>query len=136
MVVPLLLLCIFGCVGIVRVAEKNSEGQAPILRLRITVDESMRNEFFSQLQQFANQHSFEFKLRPAGPNGEGFFIEMTRDDIYINANITRVDPKTVSLRFFDTDPTHPTSKETVDDLLIDLKSFLSAIPNVTITEEE
>ena len=27
-------------------------------------------------------------------------------------------------------------EETVDDLLIDLKSFISEIPNVTITEEK
>jgi hypothetical protein len=60
---------------------------------------------------------------------------MFRDDITINASINRHDPNIVSIGFFAKYPGYPVEEETVDKLLNDLKSFISEIPNVTITEE-
>lgn len=34
-------------------------------------------------------------MRRAGPNYEGYFIQLVREDIYISAAITRVDPNIV-----------------------------------------
>jgi hypothetical protein len=136
--VSLFLLCIFGCIGAKTMADvfkKNSEGQAPIRRLRITIDVSRREELFTQLQKFADKHAFEFLRRRAGPNYGGYFIRMVRADVYINAMITRVDPNIVSVGFYDQDPAKPIPKETIDDLFNDLKSFISGIPNVTIEEK-
>jgi hypothetical protein len=130
-----ILLCIFGCIGLVQIAKKGSEGQAPIRALRITIDESERIELFAQLLEFSIEHDFRFLLRTAGPENDGFFIEMIRDDLEISASITRSDPKTVSVGFYDREPSNPTPKETVDELVNDLQRFLSEIPDITITED-
>jgi hypothetical protein len=132
------VLCIFACIGIGMLLTKLGEGsgRAPVQGLRVTINKSQREELFDQLQKFADKHAFEFLLRKAGPNGEGYFIEMLRDDIYINASITRVDPKIVSIRFYNNDTTYPASREIVDGLLNDLKSFLSEITDIRITEEK
>ena len=136
--VSLVLLCIFGCIGANAMTDtfkKNSEGQAPIRRLQITMDVSQREELFVQLQEFADKHAFEFLIRRASPNYEGYFIELVREDIYISAGITRVSPNIVSIGFYDQDPAKPPPEETVDDLFNDLKSFISGIPTVTIEEK-
>ena len=60
---------------------------------------------------------------------------MHRSDIKILAVGEPSTPTMISIYFYDEDSAHPVSKETVDDLFSDLKSFISEIPNVTITEE-
>jgi len=132
----IILLWILGCIGPADFAPKNSDGNLPIRVLRITIDEGQREELFARLREFADKHAFEFLIREAGPNGKGFFVEMLRDDLYINAVITRVDPKIVSIGFYNKDPANATPAETIDKLLNDLKNFISEIPNVTITEEK
>jgi len=61
---------------------------------------------------------------------------MSRDDIKIIASNIPPDPTRFPVRFYAKYPGSPVDEETVDDLLIDLKSFISEIPNVTITEEK
>ena len=127
-----LMLDVLGCTPLNKVTDGIS--LEPERRLRITIDESQREELFEQFRKFSDKHSFEILIREAGPNGEGFFVEIMRSDVYINATITRVDPKIVSMGFFNKQP-DSTSSETVNDLVRDLKNFISEIPNVTITEE-
>jgi hypothetical protein len=115
------LLCIFACIGMAEISQKGSEGQAPLRRLRVMIEESQREELFAQLRKFADKHGFEIRIRKAGPTREGFFIQMFRDDLYIDGTVTRFDPKIVSIGVFDENPVHPTSEEIVDELFSDLK---------------
>ena len=131
-----ILLCIFGCIGLAQIAQKGSEGQAPIRRLRLTIDMSSRAVFFDQLQKFAVKHSFKILIRNVEVIPEGIFIEMYRDDLKIHALSTSSDPTMIKLGIYEEDPGNPTPEETVDDLFSDLKSFIGDIPNVTITEEK
>lgn len=61
---------------------------------------------------------------------------MSRDDIRIIAGDVPPDPTRVPVRFYAKHPGYPVDEETVDELFSDLKSFISEIPNVTITEEK
>ncbi len=131
-----ILLCILGCIGLAEVAPKGSEGQAPIRRLRITIDVSQRDELFAQLRKFAEKHDLEFRLTFYDKDKKIFLVEMLRDDIEIVAVDSPKASTIIRLRLYDKDPTHPTPKETVDEVFTDLKRFINEIPNVTIIEEE
>lgn len=131
-------LCIFGFTRIkslFNLMEISSNGQTPIRSLRITLEKSQREELFDQLRKFADKHAFQFYISDYGTDGEAYLIQMLRDDITVNASINRHDPNIVSIGLFAKYPGYPVDEETVDDLLNDLKSFISEIPNITITEE-
>jgi len=134
--ISLLLLCIFGCIGFTDIAQKGSEGKAPIRELRITLNVNQHEELFIQLEKFADKHDFEFLVRSVEVIPAGIFIEMYRDDLEISAVSVPDSPTKIDLNFYERDSTHPTSTETVDELLNDLKSFIGEIPNVTVTEEQ
>jgi hypothetical protein len=129
------LLCIFGCIGPAEVAQKGSQGNLPLRMLRITIDVNRREELFAQLRKFAEKHGFEILIREVQVIPEGIFIEMYRNDIKILAGDDASDPTLIELGIYDIDPKHPTSPETVDGLFSDLKSLISEVPNVTVTEE-
>ena len=96
-----------------------------------------REELFVQLQKFADKHIFEIQIDEINAaSGTHFNVWMSRDDILIIAGDVPKAPTKVGISFYDKDPSHPTHKETVDDLFSDLKSFISEIPNITITEEK
>lgn len=142
-VVVFLSLClgvsilILGCMGTINMFNKieESSSQGPIRSLRITIDKSQREELFDQFRKFAEKHAFEFHISDYGTGGEDYLIEMSRTDIIINASIIHHDPKIVSIGFFAKYPGYPVNEETVDDLVNDLKNFISEIPNITITEQ-
>src|SRR5688500_7910119 len=106
----IILLCIFGCISAKTMADtfkKNSEGNAPVRRLRITIDVSRREELFAQLREFAEQHAFEILIREVEVTPERIFIEMHRDDLYISALSTSSDPTMIDIGFYETNPANP-----------------------------
>ena len=137
-----LVLFVLGCIGMVMFLNKAGEtaGQTPIRGLKITIDESQKEELYLQLWKFADKHSFRIHIRDVdvsvGPSGKGFFIEMHRSDVQISAVGKPSAPIMVSINFYDEDRANPAAKETVDELFSDLKSSVSEIPDVTITEEK
>lgn len=116
--------------------EVGSNGQAPVRSLRITLDKSQREQLFDQLRKFADKHGFEYQITDFNTNGENFQFWMSRDDIKIIANNVPPDPTRIPIRFYAKYPGYPVDEETVDELLIDLKSFIGDIPNIMITEEQ
>ena len=130
------ILCILGCIGLVALNTiAGDSGQPPIRSLRVTIDESQREEFFDQLRKFADQHGFEISIRDSGLSNELFVVDMRRDDIEIISR-NPFDPRIFRISFYDKYPGHPVNEETADELLNDLKSFIGEIPNITITEEK
>jgi len=132
-----ILLCL-GCIGMKPNIEKGlfNPGNPPIRRLRITIDVSRREELFVQLQEFAEKHAFEFHLTFYDRDNKIFLVELYRKDLQILAADVPDTPTMINLRFLDQNPATPTPEETVDELFNDLKSFLSEIPNITVTEVE
>ena len=77
----------------------DSQQQLPIRSLTITIDESQRGELFTQLQNFADRHGFDYNYADFGTGGENFKIEMLRDDTKIIVNNVAPDPGIVNIRF-------------------------------------
>lgn len=107
----------------------------PVRRLRITIDESQREDLFAQFQKFAEKHGFEIQITDYGNRGEYFQVWMTHDNIQIISENAPGDARLFDVGFYGLYPGYPVDEEVVDELLNDLKSFISEIPNVTITEE-
>lgn len=132
---------LWGCLSvkqIIEVAGDNRE-QLPIRWLTITIDPGRRGELFDQLQKFADKHGFEFLMSDFGTGGERFIIEMLGNHIKILAVNIPESSTMVSIRFYDQSRANPVSEETtktIDELVSDLKTFISEIPNVTITQKK
>jgi len=110
----------------------------PVRTLRITINPSQRHELFSQLQKFSEKHDLEIEISDYGTGGESYAVWMLRNSILIAALHNRHDRDIVSVGFYDqtrADPVSAKTLETMDNLLTDLVSFISEIPNVTVTEE-
>jgi hypothetical protein len=131
-----ILLSILGCVGIKTItAQKQRYPQEAKRSVDITIDTSHREEFFDQLRKFANKHNFTILIDPQ-PSGVGdFLIYMTREDIEISgANVFA--PGEYGFGFYHADLLHPAPDSAFDDLIVDLKSFISEVPGATFTVEK
>ena len=135
--IPLLVGCILNIRQLVEVAGDN-RGQLPIRSLRVTIDPSQREELFEQFRKFAEKHGFKIEISDYGTGGENYLIWMLRDNIKIIAGHSRPDPELVSVGFYEQNRATPIPEETIetiDELVVDLMSFINEIQNVTITEE-
>jgi hypothetical protein len=108
--------------------------------LRITIDKNREQEVLNQLQKFADKHSLEFKLSFSSDKSL-FHVEIYGDGFHVISG-NRLQVKGIEGIFmtFYTDISKtpnstPIPQETLNELINDLKSYLSEIPNVTITEE-
>ena len=106
----------------------------PVRGLRITIDESQRDDLFAQFQKSADKYRFEIDIAVFITNGEHFQVWMSEDSIQIVASDVPEEPTEVPIDFYGLYPGYPVDEETVDEFLNDLESFISEIPNVTITE--
>ena len=112
---------------------------APVRSLTLTVQISQRDEFFEQLQTFAEKHAFETETTDYNTNGERFQFWMSRDDLKISATDVPPEPTLVYIFFYAGYPGTPIAEDAideVDELVTDLISFINEIPNVTVTEEK
>lgn len=131
--------CVLGfprITSLLKMMEVGSEGQAPIKSLTLTIDKSQREELFDKLRSFAETHGFEYELTDFNTNGENFQFWMSRDDLRIIANNVPPNVTRVPIRFYAKYPGYPVDEKTIDKLFNEVKSLISEIPNVTITEEK
>ena len=134
-----LAACVLGVTRItsfLTVMEVGSQGQAPIRSITMIIDKAQREELFDELRGFAEKHKFQHELTDFNTNGENFQFWMARDDLRIIVGDVPPDPTLVDVDFYAKYPGYPVNEETVDELFDELKSLLSEIPNVTITEEK
>jgi hypothetical protein len=125
------LLCVLGC-NFLNIGQGSS--LMPVRSLTLTIEKSQREELFDQLRKFADKHSFKLVLTDYEKT-EHFLVEIWGENILISATDDPGSSRLVSIFFSGKYPGYPVDEETVDDLVIDLKSFISEIPNVTIVEQ-
>lgn len=106
----------------------------PIRTLSIKVDESHQEELFDQLRKISQIHKLEFQLSYY-ENGNAYFLEMNGKSLEILAVTQPVNTTGLVISFFEKDPTNPPAPETVDELYNDLRTSISQVPSVEITEE-
>lgn len=109
--------------------------------LRITMDKGQRNELFAQMQKLADEHSLEFTLSLWSDKTTILYGEIHGEGFHIIGDPVTGPPRSpegeILITFFIDYYTVPTSTslEELDKLFNELKSLLSEIPNVIITEE-
>jgi hypothetical protein len=128
-----IVLPILGCGGMkLLVPQKQRYPQDATRVVDITIDISQREEFFDQLRKFADKHDFTI-LIDAQPSGdEDFLIYMTREDVEIIGD-NAFTPGEYGFGFYHADLLHPVSELAFDDLIGDLKSFISEVPDATFS---
>jgi hypothetical protein len=138
--VMLICLClgvIFATLGYTILNRTGGSGSLPPMRsLTLTIDISHRQDFFDQLQKFADKHDFRLVLKEY-EKIEHFRVEIWGDDILITTNDVPPDPTLVYISFYGNFPgaSGPVNEEVVDNLVGELKDLIYEIPNVTISEQ-
>ena len=115
----------------------NSGTQHARRTLRVTIEKNQWNDLFDQFRSFADQWGYAIRIAPLDPNGNSFNVELWRADMRLTAFMdTGFDNGKVQIHFYDTDRTRPVPEQYYDEEVNDLISFISEIPNVSVTQEK
>jgi len=106
----------------------------PVKSWNVTMDLNQREEFFTRLQNFADNHSLELRSTFYDADKKAFLIVLAGDGFDISAISTLHSPRKISVDFYN-EASPPTSQETFDELAVDLKSHLKEIPSMIIKEK-
>lgn len=133
-----LLLCLAG--GIILFTRYQNitscrDDRLPLISMDVTSDPSQSEQLIEQFRKFAFKNSFRLDIVNPDQDGNDFRIRMMRKDVEV---ITRKpsNPSEFRIEFYNTDCIHPTVAADLNDLVVDLKSFIGEIPNVTIIEKQ
>ena len=107
----------------------------PLESLEITIEESQRELLIEQLRKFADQNDFKYQIVYYTQAGDNFSIWMKRKDVEVIVR-NPFDPRVFKIGFYNYDCIHPTVASDVEGLANDLKSLISEVPNVKISEEK
>lgn len=129
-----LLVCGLGCVSLTRsFTLKGNPNDLPVESFTVIMELNQREEFFTQMQKFADNHALMFALLVHSPDKESFAIQIDGDGFFITAVGTT--PREINIGFYHAPNSSAlTSQETVDELMDDIKHFVNEIPSVMITE--
>lgn len=116
---------------------ENSGTQHARKTLRVTIGKNQWNELFEQFRSFADKWRYAIRIAPLDPNSNSFNVELWRSDMRLTAFMdTGFDNGNVQIHFYDTDRTRPVPEQYYDEEVNDLISFISKIPNVSVTQEK
>ena len=124
-------------IAVIRDENKNNTAYSkyPRRTIIVKIEATQREQLFSEMRKFADMQGFAIRIDPTSPNGTDFSVEMWREDVNIIAQ-NNFDPGTFTIGFFDTDSAISPPEFVLNSLVSDFKSYISEIPNVTITEEK
>jgi hypothetical protein len=134
-----LLASFFFCIAIVGVLiwDKTVNGcrvdRSPIKIVDVSVDGSKSQEVLVQFMRFAEENAMLVEVNYYGIKGDYFSIWMDRQDVEVFATNSS-ERGEFQIAFYNNDCIHPIHTEDVNLLFHDLKSILSEIPNIKITE--
>jgi len=130
------LLCILGCNAIpsIKTVPTPDPNRFPVKSWTITLDLAQREEFFTQLQNFADKHSLELRSTFHDADKKSFIIILAGDGFHISTLSHLYSPREISVDFYN-EASPPTSQKTFDELALDLKSHLKEIPSMIIKEK-
>lgn len=131
------LLCILGCIGMEMMTktQENSSRKLPRRTMTITIDVRYRQEFFDQLQKFADKHDFTILIDVRSSGNEDFLIAIYRKDVKIYGDNAFVLGE-YAFGFYDVYGQPPAPDSVLDDLVNDLQSYINEVPSATFTVEK
>ena len=95
----------------------------------ITIDLNHRQEFFDQLQKFAEANDFSILIDTLSSSDEEFQIYMKREDIIISGATGELDKYYIG--FYDVTNRPPAPDSVFDDLVSELEQHVSNVPGTT-----
>lgn len=121
----LLLIVVLGC-GFPFINDNRQEARKSVT---ITIDLNRRQEFFDQLQKFAEADGFTILIDTLSSSDEEFQIYMKRDDIIISGATGELDKYYIG--FYDVLNQPPAPDSVFDDLVSQLEQYVSEVPGTT-----
>ena len=129
------LLWILGCNAVSEIVLTTPDpNRFPVKSWNITMDLDQREEFFTQLQNFADKHSLNLESNFYDAEKKGFLIALYADGFHITSVSRMKSPSEISIDFYN-EASPPTSQKIFDELAVDLKSHLRGIPSMVIKEK-
>ena len=135
------ILCVVICIMtsiLYQVTNGCHYGNPPLRNFYVmTAELSQEKQIIQTFQQFASKNSFSFAIVYYTPDHGQLNIALTRKDVEVD--ITNVVPsglETYLVGLYNNDCLNPTTASAMDNLVSNLKTFISEIPNVTITDEK
>ncbi|TIU29638.1 MAG: hypothetical protein E5W38_20800 [Mesorhizobium sp.] len=115
-------------------APKLGPGQKPLRSVVVPVHRNVREQFFNQLQLFADMHGFTIRIAPATPDNEYFSVSMHRVDIKVFCDSVW-DPEEFEISFYQNGD-RPVASGSVEKLVGDLKQTVEQVPGVTVSKDD
>jgi hypothetical protein len=122
----LLLIVVLGC-GFPFINDNRQESRKSVV---ITIDLNRRQEFFDQLHKFAEANGFSILIDTSSSSDEEFQIYMKREEIIISGS-NPFEQGEYHFGFSDVTTDSPASDEVIDDLVSQLKQYVSEVPDTT-----
>lgn len=126
-----IIICFVIVVGLREMWQEKMVSRLPRKTFGVVIDLNQRERLFEQLKRFADAHDFNIHMGPTTPAGVTFNIYMSRKDVILIANNV-LNSRGYKFAFYDKNISNPVSEEVVDNLMSDLKRFISEVPNVSV----
>jgi hypothetical protein len=123
----LLLIVVLGC-GFPFINDNRQESRKDVV---ITIDLNQRQQFFDELDKFAEMHGFSILIDTLSSSDEEFQIYMKREDVFISGSSGLGELDTYYLGFYDANVRYPVPDSVFDDLVSDLERYVSEVPGTT-----
>jgi len=134
-----LLLGFLAGIGVSKITmnEKPKDNPADIPRraVIITINQSQREELFTQTRKFADKWGYATYIAPIDPSGSHFYVDLWRSDIKV-LGAYLADSGELHFGFFYTESTRPVPDSYFDEEINDLRNFISEIPNTKFSIEK
>ena len=128
LIFALLAIGILDTSGRARVNSSKLPGQAPIRTVDITLTRNQHDQLFEQLRKFADKYGLAIRISPTDPSGENFLVYMWSADIEV-IGADSDDPGLFEIGFYNFDEGRPVPESFFDEMVSELESFISEIPN-------
>ena len=128
LIFALLAIGILDTSGRARINSSKPHGQAPIREVDITLTQNQHDQLFEQLRKFADKNGLAIRISQTDPSGENFLVYMWSADIEVIGTDSG-DPGLFRIAFFNTSEERPVPESFFDEMVSDLESFVSEIPN-------
>lgn len=120
----LLLIVVLGC-GFPFINDNRQEARRGVV---ITIDLNRRQEFFDQLNKFAEANGFTILIDTLSSSDEEFQIYMTREDVIISGVSLANE---YHIAFSDVINRQPAPESVFDGLVSQLEEYVSEVPGTT-----
>ena len=123
------LIVVLGC-GFPFINDNRQEARRGVT---ITIDLNQQQEFFDQLNKFAEANGFSILIDTLSSSDEEFQIYMKREDVIISG-VSLLNEYQIA--FSDVTSRSPAPDSVFDDLVSELEQYVSEVPGTTFSIEK